>query len=266
MSRGSAPAAVPVRREDARGLALVTLAAPERGNALDATLRPALLQTLAEATADPGVRALVLAGDGADFCTGLDLAERAGDLSDGTAARVQGEQLAPLVSLLVGADVPVVAALQGSIAGAGLGLALACDLRVAAVGARLETATGLGQSPDAGLSWLLPRLVGDARARALLLLGEPVSAEQALEMGLVNAVVAADQLLSAAVGLATRLAAGPSLAYAAIKAALLHAGDHGLASSLAEEDRLGAVVSASADHAEGVRAALAGDAPTFHGR
>ena len=116
---------------------------------------------------------------------------------------------------------PVIAAINGTAAGAGLGLACACDFRIGAAGARYTTAfAGIGLTADSGLSWTLPRLVGSGRATALLLLAEPFTAEQALEMGLLNAVVAAEQVLPAAHELAGRLAAGPTAAYACIKESL----------------------------------------------
>lgn len=255
-----------VRREDAGAVAVVTMARPEAHNALDVALKTGLLRALADVSADPAVRAVVLAGDGRSFCVGQDLREHAALLAEGTALRTVAEHLNPLVTLLAGLPVPVVAAIGGAAAGAGLGLALACDLRVAATTAKLTTAfAGVGLGPDSGVSWLLPRLVGEARARALLLLAEPVTAEQALGMGLVNAVVPVEEVLPVALGLAERLAAGPTRAYAAVKAALRHAATHDLPATLAEEERLQAVVGATADHAEGVRAFLAREPPAFTG-
>lgn len=258
----------PVLTEVAGGLAVITLNRPATGNALDAELVGGLLGALVAVRDDDGVRAVVLTGAGDSFCVGRDPRERAGPAAGGppSPGATAAARLTPLTLLLAELPKPVVAAMTGVAAGAGLGLALACDLRVAAAGATLSTGfTALGASPDAGMSWTLPRLVGSARATALLLLAEPCTTEHALEMGLVNAVVGAEDVRAVALGLGQRLAEGPTAAYSAVKAALLHAGAHDLASSLAEEDRLRALVEATADHAEGVRAAVAGETPSFTG-
>ena len=134
---------------------------------------------------------------------------------------------------------PVIAAVNGMAAGAGAGLAFACDFRIAAKKAGFLLAfANVGLTLDSGVSWTLPRLIGSARATALALLAEPVTAEAALEMGLVNAVVEPEHVLPAAQELAARLAAGPTAAYAAIKESIAYAATATLAQALAKEAEL----------------------------
>ena len=153
---------------------------------------------------------------------------------------------------------PVIAAVNGPAAGAGAGLALACDLRIASTNASFLLAFArVGLSLDSGVSWTLPRLIGSARATALALLAEPVAAEAALEMGLVNAVVEPDHLLPAALELATRLAAGPTAAYAAIKDVIAYAANSTLAEALANEAELQEAMGRTADHRNATEAFLA---------
>ena len=142
-----------------------------------------------------------------------------------------------------------------------------CDFRIAAAGSRWTTAfTGIGLTADSGLSWTLPRLVGTARATALLMLAEPFTTEQALEMGMVTAVVPPEQVLPAAGELAARLAAGPTTAYAALKTSLRTASSSTLEEALAEEDVQQTRAGATQDHADAVRSFLAKQAPVFSGR
>ena len=152
-------------------------------------------------------------------------------------------------------------------AGAGLGIALACDLRWAARSAVFATAfTGIGLAGDSGITWSLSRLVGTAKTAALMFLNERISAEGALELGLVNAVVDDDLLADSAQELALRLAAGPTAAYAAIKKTLGKAATQTLAESLALEADLQQKIGKTADHLGAVEAFFAKEKPTFNGR
>ncbi len=169
-------------------------------NALTVPVKLALLDALHQVHGDDAVRAVVLTGSGKAFCVGQDLREHAALLDAGDPAPLSTvrDHYNP-VTLLATMPKPVVAAVNGTAAGAGLGLACACDFRVGAQGTRWTTAfTGIGLTADSGLSWTLPRLVGAARATALLLLAEPFTTEQAFEMGLLTAVVPAEQVLPAA--------------------------------------------------------------------
>lgn len=250
-------------------VATVMLARPEGMNALTVSMKVALREALQETADDDTVRAVVLTGSGRAFCVGQDLREHAEALASGDRAPLStvAEHYNPVVRLLTTMTKPVVAALNGTAAGAGLGLACACDLRVGATGSRFTTAfTGIGLTADSGLSWTLPRLVGAGRAAALLLLAEPFTAEQALEMGLLTAVVKPEQVLPVAQELAARLAAGPTAAYALVRQSLAYGSTHTLSETLDREDELQAVAGATEDHRAAVRSFLAKEPAVFSGR
>src|SRR5690606_9634910 len=237
-------------------------------NSLTAELKTALLEALRKAAADSGVRAVLLTGSGRAFCAGQDLREHAASLEAGRGlADTVREHYNPIVQLITTMDKPVVAAVNGVAAGAGAALAFACDLRVASEKTRFALAfSGIGLAPDSGASWTLQRLVGLGRATELLLLGEPVSAERALELGLVTRVVPAADVVESARELAVRLAQGPTKAYAATKRALAYAAAHPLAESLALEADLQDACAATDDHVRATASFLAKEQPVFHGR
>jgi 2-(1,2-epoxy-1,2-dihydrophenyl)acetyl-CoA isomerase len=238
-------------------------------NALTLAAKQGLLEAVEAVRADPDVRAVVLTGSGKAFCVGQDLREHAALLEAGDPAPLSTvrDHYNPLVTALAALPVPTIAAVNGTAAGAGLGLACALDFRIGAAGSRYTTAfAGIGLSVDSALSWTLPRLVGAGRARALLLLAEPFTAEQALEMGLLNAVVAPDQVLTAATELARRLAVGPTAAYAAIKESVAYAATSSLEQALAKEDEMQTRAGGTADHRAAVRSFLAKQLPVFEGR
>ncbi len=185
------------------GYAVVRLNRPERLNALSHALVEDLREELTALDADPAVRAVVLTGEGRAFCSGADLGGGPSDAED-----VVRRLYNPLVAQLAGMDTPVIAAVNGVAAGAGFSLALASDLRLASENASFVLSfVKVGLVPDAGATWLLPRAVGTARAAEIALLGRKVTAAQALAWGLVNEVVAADQLLERARAVAAELAA-----------------------------------------------------------
>jgi 2-(1,2-epoxy-1,2-dihydrophenyl)acetyl-CoA isomerase len=253
----------------ADGVATITLNRPDGMNALTVEAKVALNEAVGSAAADDAVRAVVLTGSGRAFCVGQDLREHAALLEAGDPAPLSTvrEHYNPLVTAIASMPKPVIAAVNGTAAGAGLGIACACDFRIGASGARYTTAfAGIGLTADSGLSWSLPRIVGGGRAAALLLLAEPFTTEQALEMGLLNAVVPPEQVLPAAVELATRLAAGPTAAYACIKESLSFAASSSLVEALAKEDELQTRAGATADHTGAVRSFLAKQPPVFEGR
>jgi 2-(1,2-epoxy-1,2-dihydrophenyl)acetyl-CoA isomerase len=257
-----------VRYDLSDGVAVVTLNRPDAMNSLTVEMKVALRAALEGAADDKAVRAVLLTGSGRAFCAGQDLREHAANMEaghglDGT---VQ-EHYNPIVRAITTMPKPVVGAVNGVAAGAGMSLALSCDLIVASERATFATAfTKIGLTADSGLSWTLQRLVGRARAAELLLLAEPVSAEQALELGLVNQVAPADQLETVARTLAGRLAVGPTLAYAATKQALEHAATHDLAGALAKEAELQDACARTADHAAATAAFLKKEQPVFEGR
>jgi 2-(1,2-epoxy-1,2-dihydrophenyl)acetyl-CoA isomerase len=250
-------------------VAVVTLNRPEALNSLVVEMKTALLRALEAVRDDDAVRAVVLTGAGRGFCVGQDLREHAALLEAGDPAPLSTvrEHYNPVVTTIAEMGKPVVAAVNGTAAGAGLGIACAADFRIGAAGSRYTTAfTGIGLTADSGLSWTLPRLVGSGRATALLLLAEPFTAEQALEMGLLNAAVAPEAVLPAALELAERLAAGPTAAYACVKASLRYAADSTLVEALAEEDRQQTLAGRTQDHADAVRSFLAKQPAVFTGR
>ncbi len=250
-------------------VAVLTLNRPDALNALVVEMKVALHEAVEQIADDDGVRAVVLTGAGRAFCVGQDLREHAELLEAGDPAPLSTvrEHYNPVVHALAEMRKPTIAAINGTAAGAGLGLACALDLRIGATGARFTTAfAGIGLTADSGLSWTLPRLVGSGRATALLLLAEPFHSEQALEMGLLNAVVAPEAVLPTALELADRLAQGPTTAYACIKASVRAAADSTLVEALAEEDRLQTLAGRTSDHAAAVRSFLAKEPATFVGR
>jgi 2-(1,2-epoxy-1,2-dihydrophenyl)acetyl-CoA isomerase len=245
-------------------VATLTMTAASLGRAAKESLLAAVLR----AAADTGVRAVVLTGSGRVFNVGQDLREHAETLRDNrqSSFATLDEHYNPLVTALSSMAKPVLALVNGSCAGAGLSLALACDLRIAAAGVRMTTAfTNIGLTADSGLSATLSRAVGTARASELLLLAQPFTAEDALGWGLVGQVVPEDELASAGRELALRLAAGPTQAYAAVKRAIRQAWALPLGDVLAAETRAQAVVGATADHRGAVEAFLAKRAPEFSG-
>ncbi len=254
-----------VTREDAGGVATVTLQRP----ALSRAMRRELLAVVHGIGADESVRAVLLTGTGRAFCVGQDLGEHVealrGDAS--TSLSVVEEEYNPLVLALAALRVPVVVAVNGACAGAGLGLAMAGDLRVAAAGAKFTTAfTGIGLGSDSALAARLVHTVGVGRATELLLLPDPFPAESALQWGLVHRVVAAEQVADEARALAERLAGGPTAAHRAVKTVLASAPTDSLEDTLALEARLQAELGRTADHTEAVEAFLAKRAPRFTGR
>ena len=253
-----------VTREDAGGVATITMLRP----GLTHQSRRELLDVVREVAADGSVRAVVLTGTGRAFCVGQDLGQHVealrGDAA--TSLSVVEEEYNPLVLALAGLRVPVVVAVNGACAGAGLGIALAGDLRVAAAGAKFTTAfAGIGLSSDSALASRLVHCVGGSRAAELLLLPEPFLAESAAAWGLVHRVVPPERVPAEAQALAARLAAGPTAALRAIKTVLATAATDSLEDTLALEARLQTDLGRTADHREAVEAFLEKRAPRFTG-
>jgi 2-(1,2-epoxy-1,2-dihydrophenyl)acetyl-CoA isomerase len=237
--------------------------------ALDETTKIGLGTELTALAADPQVRAVVLTGAAGTFCVGQDLKEHAAALAvDATGAwDTLRAHYNPIVQALATMPKPVIAAINGTAAGAGVGFALACDVRLAADSAVLHLAfPGIGLSLDSGLSWTLPRLVGYGRALELALRPRPIPAAEALTLGLVAEVVPAATLAARAAAVAAELAAGPTVAFAAIKQALAYSAAHPLPDALDVEAALQTVAGVTADHAAAVAAFLAKRPPTFEGR
>jgi 2-(1,2-epoxy-1,2-dihydrophenyl)acetyl-CoA isomerase len=254
-----------VTREDAAGVATLTLQRP----GLSSALRRDLLAAVEAVAVDESVRAVLLTGTGRAFCVGQDLAEHVESLrgNAATSLSVVEDEYNPLVLALAALRIPVVVGINGACAGAGLGIALAGDLRIAAAGAKFTTAfTGIGLGSDSALAARLVHTVGGSRAAQLLLLPEPFLSETAEQWGLVHRVVPAEQVHAEAFALATRLAQGPTAAYRAVKTVLATAATDSLEETLALEARLQTELGQTADHKEAVEAFLAKRAPEFTGR
>lgn len=247
----------------------IVLNRPHRLNSFNEELKAALLAALAEAEADEACRAVLLTAEGRGFCAGQDLEER-----DPTRAEAQPtfrERLDafynPLALAIRRMPKPVICAVNGVAAGAGANLALSCDIVLAARSARfIQAFSNIGLTPDTGGSWYLPRLVGDARARALILLGLPVSAADAEAWGMIWRVVDDADLETQARVMVEALAARPTRALANAKALLDQSFRNSLREQLEAEAESQNVMGATADYREGVSAFLAKRAPLFQGR
>lgn len=260
----------PVHYDQSEHVVTITLNRPDAMNSLDNAMKEALLAALARAADDDNVRAVVLTGSGRAFSVGQDLREHASNLSvmpnDEVWATV-ADHYSPIASTIAMMAKPVVAAVNGVAAGAGMSIAMVCDWRFAAASATFSTAfSGVGLSCDTGCSWTLPRLVGRGKAMELLLWPRKVDAEEALAIGLVNWVVPDERLAEEVADAADRLAAGPPLAFAAIKQSVRYAATHSLTESLAFEAEAMARTGGSQDHRDAVNAFMDKRRPTFHGR
>ncbi len=251
------------------GVAEITLNRPDKLNAFNEEMHRALARCLDTVAADPGLRAVLLTGAGRGFCAGQDLGDRAAgeDGEPPDLGRTLETFYNPLVRRLRRLDRPVVCAVNGVAAGAGANLALACDIVLAARSASfIQAFCRIGLVPDSGGTWFLPRLVGDARARGLALLGDKLPAEQAAAWGLVWRVVEDGELMSEARALARRLADAPTRGLALIKRALDASWGHDLDAQLDLERDLQREAGRTEDYREGVRAFLEKRPPRFRGR
>ncbi|HTV88999.1 MAG TPA: enoyl-CoA hydratase-related protein [Stellaceae bacterium] len=247
------------------GYRRITLNRPERLNALNIEMADALTAALDAAEADKSCRALLLTGAGRGFCAGQDLNEIVDLPAREIAALI--DHYHPLIRRLHASPLPIVGAVNGVAAGAGANLALACDIVLAARSASFVQAFArIGLVPDCGGTWLLPRLVGGARARALALLAEPLPADTAAAWGLIWQAVDDERLMPAAEALAARLATGPTFALGLAKSALAAAATNDLDDQLDLERDLQAKAAAHPDHAEAVRAFLGKRPASFAGR
>ena len=260
----------PVLLVVADGVATITLNRPEGLNSLDIATKELLRDIVQTVAGDDAVRCVVLTGSGRGFCVGQDLKEhiellRTGD-SDALFTTVE-RHYNPIVTALATMPKPVIAAVNGVAAGAGASLALACDMRVLADTAGFNFAfAGVALSCDTGASYHLPRLVGQAKALELLYFPSTIPADEALALGLANQVVPSSDLEGTVSTLAARLAAGPTLAFAAIRRSVAYSSQHSFADSLANEGRMMNLTGATEDHSAAVAAFVAKEKPVFGGR
>ena len=253
----------PIIVEHRDGWSLVTLNRPDRLNSFDAALHRALAKALAELAEDATCRAVVITGAGRAFCAGQDLEA----LSKDGVEDVLGEFYNPLVRRIRAMPKPVIAAVNGVAAGAGANIALACDIVLAAKSAKfIQAFAKIALVPDSGGTWFLPRLVGDVRARALALTGEPVGADQAAAWGMIWKAIDDEAMPAETEKLASALAAMPTAALALIKSALDAGAGNSLDAQLDLERQLQREAFGMPDYAEGVRAFIEKRPARFTGR
>jgi 2-(1,2-epoxy-1,2-dihydrophenyl)acetyl-CoA isomerase len=263
-SQGGA-ASPTVRLEVADAVATITLDRPDALNALTVPMKQELLAAFRSVERDSAARVAILTGAGRAFCAGQDLPERLQPDAAPLGEELR-ERYNPIARAMRGLDKPIIGAINGVAAGAGASLAFACDLRIAAESASFALAFGrVGLVPDTGATYLLPRLVGTARAFEIALLNAPIAAADALTWGLVTRVVPADDLMSTARQMAARLAAGAPRAIALTKRALNAAWDRGFDAALEYEAHLQDLAGRTADHAEGIAAFMDKRPPHFTG-
>lgn len=242
---------------------VITLNRPEKYNALSMEMRADLLDALLEAEKDPGARVVVITGKGKAFCSGGDIGSMRGDLAPGE-GRERLRNIQKIVRVITGMDKLVIAAVNGPAVGAGCNLALACDLILAAEGARFGQPFGkIGLVPDMGGLYFLPRLVGLAKARELVFTWRIIEAGEAERIGLVNRVVPAEKLRAEVEELAGQLSRGPALANALTKAIINRSPQGTLDQVLEEEAAAQDICFRSADFKEGVRAFFEKRKPEF---
>jgi 2-(1,2-epoxy-1,2-dihydrophenyl)acetyl-CoA isomerase len=251
------------------GVATIALNRPEKRNAINMQLHRDLASALRQVARDRSVRALLLTGRGPGFCAGQDLTEFSMARADPDfrvddhVRRTFNRTILSIRAL----EVPVVAAINGVAAGAGWSLALAADIRIAAHDARFTQAfSKIGLVPDTGSTWFLPELIGTSRTLELAYTGDMVDAQRALDWGLVNQVVPAEELADAAHAYAARLAAMPTLALAMTRRAVYRATGVALQDALEYEAQVQQRAAASEDHVEGVTAFLEKRDPVYTGR
>jgi len=257
-----------IKLEVADGVAVVTLNRPDSLNSFNEEMHLALKAALDEVEANNGARALVLTGAGRAFCAGQDLSERKRepgapppDLGD-TIGRLYN----PLTRRLYRYPLPTIAAVNGVAAGAGGNVALACDLVFAARGVKfIQAFSKIGLAPDSGGSWLLPRLIGRAKALGMALTAEPLLAEDAERLGMIWKVVEGNELMDVVMAQAKQFAAGPTLGYRRIKESLAAAQTNDLDTQLDLERDMQRELGRSHDYMEGTNAFLEKRVPEFKG-
>ncbi|MEV6192628.1 enoyl-CoA hydratase-related protein [Streptomyces sp. NPDC051920] len=263
------PADSSIRHSTDNAVSWITLDRPEAMNALTWDQRERVIDLLAAASADPGVRAVVITATGRGFCAGADLrgGPPAGERVPGDVARTIRLGAQRLIAAVLDCEKPVIAAVNGTAAGIGAHLAFACDLVLAAEPARfIEVFVRRGLVPDGGGAYLLPRLVGPQRAKELMFFGDALSAVDAERIGLVNRVVPAEELEKTARAWAERLAAGPTRALALTKQLVNASLDTDRTAAWAAEAAAQEINMTTADANEGVKSFVERRAPRFKGR
>lgn len=258
-----------IQTEVSQGVAILRFNRPDCLNSFNVTMHQEVQHALKDWSQDVAVRVIVIRGNGRAFSAGQDLKERSGQLahiplpSEGSLAKYYN----PLVELIRHSPKPVIAAVNGVAADAGANIALACDLVIAKESAQfIQAFCKIGLIPDAGGTWMLPRLIGHARAAALMLLGEPVSAVEAAIMGMIWKAVPDQEFDDYIVEVAQQLAKQPTYALALIKQSLQRSAEHSLSQQLELEQNLQYLALNSQDYKEGVRAFVEKRPAQFIGR
>jgi 2-(1,2-epoxy-1,2-dihydrophenyl)acetyl-CoA isomerase len=252
-----------------KGVALLTLNDPDRLNAVSRTMITELNQVMDEIEAPAfSARCLVLTGAGRGFCAGANLQDRSNEPPEGEAQQhILETHYHPFLRRLRGLQIPFITAVNGPAAGVGMSFALMGDLIFASTSAYfLQAFRRIGLMPDGGSTYLLPRLIGLARAMELAMLAEPLPAERALAWGLINRVYAPDELMPKTIELAQSLASGPTVSLKLIRQALWQSADHTYEEQLAVEVRGQQEARQTADYREGVRAFLEKRPAVFQGK
>jgi 2-(1,2-epoxy-1,2-dihydrophenyl)acetyl-CoA isomerase len=248
------------------GVLTLTLNRPESFNACNEAMTTDLQAALKEADRNDDVRAIILTGAGKAFCSGQDLKEAPEPGGKRSLADSLQRRYNPIIRRLTSMPKPIICAVNGVAAGAGCSIALACDIRIAAEGTYLLQAfVRIGLVPDSGSAWFLQRMVGYARAFEIATLGDKVPVEQALDLGLVNSVVPAEELMSSARALAHRYATGPTRAYGYIKKMLHRSAHTSLEDALDYEVFMQEAAGRTHDYTEGVASFVEKRAPKFTG-
>ena len=246
------------------GLAQITLNRPDRFNSLNAELAAALLTALREVAENKSVHVVYLTGAGRAFCTGQDIGELTSDTPPGI-DEILTERLNPIARAMRAMPQPIVAAVNGVAAGAGVSIALLSDVCLATESAKfIQAFVNVGLVPDTGSSWVLPRLIGRQRAAALMLTGEPVSAPEALQMGMIARIYPDDNFAEMSLAFARKLTALPARTLALIKQALDASAGNTLDEQLDLEDKLQQQAAVLPDYQEGIRAFIEKRKPEFN--
>ncbi|WP_282176488.1 2-(1,2-epoxy-1,2-dihydrophenyl)acetyl-CoA isomerase PaaG [Vibrio nereis] len=251
------------------GVAVITLNRPKQLNSFNPEMHKALKRALKQAEADDSVRAVLLTGAGRGFCAGQDLNDR--NVNSGAEMPDLGESIEkyynPLIKQISNMPKPVIAAVNGVAAGAGANIAFACDIVFAAQSASfIQAFCKIGLVPDSGGTWVLPRLIGSARAKALMLLGDKVTASQAQEWGMIWQCVEDEALIETAMSVANHLATQPTKGLGFIKHALNHSSENSLDDQLNMEKDLQRLAGQTDDYREGIAAFFDKRAPEFKGK
>lgn len=252
-----------------QGLAVLTLNRPDRLNSFNTEMHGEVKQVFKDIKRNKDIRCLLITGNGRGFCAGQDLSDRAvsaGDEAPDLSASIE-KNYNPLIRNIVALPMPVICAVNGVAAGAGANIALACDLVLAAKSASfIQSFNKLGLVPDSGGTWVLPKLVGQAQAMRLCLLGEKVPAQQALEMGMISQVCDNETLLEEALEMGKQLAKAPTKGLGLIKRAIQAAATNSLDEQLELERDLQGIAGRSDDYREGVSAFMEKREPNYTGQ